>query len=1356
MNTSLLRMRKAIAAFTIGTLLASFLAVPAAFAAGVPEWAMEGANAYLKAETREMGNVAANKCEVAKMIVTALDLQVGENEMQAGAAFQDLQGGMSWCQGAAGAVAVNEIATGNNGLFGAEGSVSRAVVATMLKRAYSLDTFEPATLSAERQAEFAGMEWAQNDMAIAVAAGLIQGDDQGRLNPAGQASKWAVATMLYRAANMGAESTTPATPATPAETTPAAVTPEVAPTGGALTVSLSDNTPSLDNLGSDANQKIDGATIAVFELTAGSDDVRVNAIKLHEIGGNAVFGPIALFDADGMRISREKSFNNDKEANVSLLNGGLTIPARSSVELYVRATIDNGQGAATAALAIESPDDISSNASSVSVSNATTELARIVQVSVAEFTVKTGGATPDVSVGDRNVQVARFEMEAGTEDMMLYSITLEQTGSINSESEMSNFRFEIEGQEVATAAFSVDDYVSFILDTPYLVEEDDTVQARVYADILDGAGDNISFSVESDLDVQVMDQAVKQPAYVTAEALSTNTVNVEAGELTIVGFDAAFTEFSKNQNNLVLGYVDVTSKSGEQIELQNINLLITGSADIDTALDIETIEAVTSNGTYDLSVSADNSDADGNNGNDVDLVAANNIGGEGDGDCKDAADTICRFSASNIDLIIDGTQRIWFRADSLDSGFTPDVDITPSLESMVGGANQQAIEGLYFKEVENDTVITDITPSNVSFETVTSKDSTAEVRSKAQSASKTAVQGTDDVVVMAFEIEAGQASFLDIDDITIMGAYDAGNGDDDDAVDNADFGANRHLSSDHVDSARLYHTAVDSANLLDEQGGGEFAAGLLEFDLNDYRIEAGATTSFYVVFDLADNDDVNNDYISVAVGKATIRDMENETVALKDAGGLTMDATAFTSAKAELSRRTVLFASAGTLSTPIDNSDSKADRATFVLAGQEAIVASLEITAQNEDITIEDFVVTIANATADQATAALSDIILVDSDMNELARKSVSGTTVSFENANVVIPEGTGNYYLKVVSNEIGQDKAGEQSPTNMTLELDVTQARGQKLIADGDVAASGASNEFGIVPVRIADVSFVSSHDGVEVSSILDDGENNVLILKVDNDVHTTTQTNDGSGVDTKIDFLELQYSATNATINNHYIERIGNAASRIESEETDIVAITGTVAYQFANVDDNGGALDELQVEINGVVVVADALTDGDADGNVEAAAMKAALDTAKDDVNGPLYGAFTTNIAGDTVTITAARTLYVNETTNANVNAVAYTNTTENQDVFHMIDFGTDANLLEAGQSVYYLVTLNVAKGGAGDNDDSVQVGLTGLDSGSLLYRSDSSVNTNNTEITDLRLSKTRLSNVTLSESRNSLVK
>jgi hypothetical protein len=1090
-------------------------------------------------------------------------------------------------------------------------------------------------------------------------------------------------------------------------------------------------------------------------LTAGSDDVRVNALKLHEIGGNAVFGPIALFDADGRRISREKSFNNDKEANVSLLNGGLTIPARSSVELYVRATIDNGQGAATAALAIESPDDISSNASSVSVSNATTELARMVQVSVAEFTVKTGGATPDVSVGDRNVQVARFEMEAGTEDMMLYSITLEQTGSINSESEMSNFRFEIEGQEVATTAFAVDDYVSFILDTPYLVEEDDTVQARVYADILDGAGDNISFSVESDLDVQVVDQAVKQPAYVTAEALSTNTVNVEAGELTIVGFDAAFTEFSKNQNNLVLGYVDVTSKSGEQIELQNINLLITGSADIDTALDIETIEAVTSNGTYDLSVSADNEDGDGNANADADAIAANNIDADGNGDCKDAGDTICRFSASNIDLIIEGTQRIWFRADSLDTGFTPDVDITPSLESMVGGANQQAIEGLYFKEVENDTVITDITPSNVSFETVTSKDSTAEVRSKAQSASKTAVQGTDDVVVMAFEIEAGQASFLDIDDITIMGAYDAGNGDD--AVDNADFVAGRFLSSDHVDSARLYHTAVDSANLLDEQGGGEFAAGLLEFDLNDYRIEAGATTSFYVVFDLADNDDVNDDYISVAVGKATIRDMENTTVALKDAGGLTMDATAFTSAKAELSRRTVLFASAGTLSTPIDNSDSKADRATFVLAGQEAIVASLEITAQNEDITIEDFVVTIANATADQATAALSDIILVDSDMNELARKSVSGTTVSFENANVVIPEGTGNYYLKVVSNEIGQDKAGEQSPTNMTLELDVTQARGQKLIADGDVAASGASNQFGIVPVRIADVSFVSSHDGVEVSSILDDGENNVLILKVDNDVHTTTQTNDGSGVDTKIDFLELQYSATNATINNHYIERIGNAASRVESESTDIVAAgNGTVAYTFANVDDNGGAEDELQVEINGVVVVADALTDGDADGNVEATAMKTALDEAIADANGPLFGAFTTNIAGDTVTITAARTLYVSEATNANVNAVAYANTTENQFVFHMIDFGTDANLLESGQSVYYLVTLNVTKGGAGDNDDSVQVGLTGLDSGSLLYRSDSSVNTNNTEITDLRLSKTRLSNVTLSESRNSLVK
>jgi len=1313
MNTSLLRMRKAIAAFTIGTLLASFLAVPAAFAAGVPDWAMDGANAYLKAETREMGNLAANKCEVATMIVTALDLPVGENERQAGAAFQDLQGGMSWCQGAAGAVAVNQIATGNDGVFGAEGSVSRAVVATMLKRAYSLDTFEPATLSAERQAEFAGMEWAKEDMAISVAAGLIKGDDQGRLNPAGQASKWAVATMLYRAANMGADSSTPAE-ATPEEATPEEATPEVAPTGGALTVSLSDNSPSLDNLGSDGTaegDEIDGATIAVFELKAGADDVRVSSLTIHEIGGNEVFGPIALFDADGMRISREKNFNNDREANAALLNGGLVIPARSAVDVYVRASIAGTKGSSTAALAIESPDDVSSNASSVSVSGATTELARIAQVQVETFEVSAGSASPDVAVGDRNAEVARVEFTAGDADMLLYNITFEQTGTINAESEMANFRLEIEGQEVSTTPYSVDDYISFVLDTPYLVEEDDTVKSRIYADILDGAGDTIVFSVESDLDVYAIDQDVNQPAQVTATTLDTPDVTVEAGELSVVAHDAAFDEFGKNISNLVLGYVDIKSDKGEAIELKNINLLITATGDVDTVFDINSVEAVTANGTYDLAVSDDTDD---------------------DNDCADANDTDCTFSASNVDLSITGTQRVWFRVDTIDDDFAPDVDVTVSLESIDG--DDSDTDGLYFEEVNNSDAITDITPSAITFEDITSQTSSAVVRSQSQSSSKTVVQGTTGVNAFQFEIEAGDASYIEIDTLTFAGVTD---GDDNNTADNDDWEAGSDLDSTFVDKFSLYHTSIAPENLIESLGGSDIASGLLEVNLNDYRIEASETTTFILAVDVSDNDDIQNLEFALALDELSVRDSENDTLTTitNNTGddilavngvfdGVNNADVDFDDDDMEVSNRTIAVVGAGTLTVTMDSTDSLADKDMYVLAGNKAIIASLEVEASNENITIEDFTVSFDDVVGDQLaegeiTKAISRINILNEAMEVVATKTVSGTNaanaafdVTFENESVLITEGTQNLYVEIESNQIGEDLAGAETGVDTIITFDVDQARGNSVIADGAVDATTDSNEFGVVSVLLANAELDTQATTLNTNTI-------AALLRLENATTTSTQDDSSNILKTEIDKLTFDVSAFSDTdLRNFELNRAGKTAAKIQGYNLEL-ADAGTFDVDCTAAVAAG---DDCEVAINGQTFSAaggaaldDLITAGDANW------------TAAD--NG-----------GDVVTVTFT------DAENVWVAALASTTTTdadESQVSFDVTDLAGDAGVLNPGETAEFRVYADVEKDADADTDDYLILSMDDLSDANITFSDDDS----GTAITDLRLNVTDLTGLTI---------
>ena len=1146
----------------------------------------------------------------------------------------------------------------------------------------------------------------------------------------------------------------------------------------------------------------------------------------------SVFNPIALFDADGMRVSREKSFNNDREANVSLLNGGINIPAGSSVELHVRASVDKNKGSATAALAIESPDDVSSNASSVSVSNATTELARLSLVKVAEFTVANSGSTPDVSVGDRRAQVARFEMTSGDEDMHLHSITLEQFGDINAETEMSNFVLEIEGKEVASTPYAVDDYVSFLLDTPYEIEEDDTAQARVYADILDGAGDDIEFRIESDLDVLAIDQAVKQPANVDSSDLGTSPVKVQAGELTIVASDASFTEFGRDQQNLVLGYVDITPASGESIELKNITLGISGNnKQISNAIDVTTVEAVTENGTFDLAVLTD--------------IGGANVDGA---DCADGVDVTCTFQAKNIDLAIKAGSRVWFRADSADTagGFASDVTLSLSLSNLGTG---DETDGLYFKEVNDDTVIKDITPSSITFEDVTSEVASATIRSQAQSAAKTVVQGTDGVVLMKFEIEAGDASYLDVDTLQIAGAI-SDNGAN---VDDADFqAAARQLDSDYIDSVRIYHTSVDAANLIDEQGGNEFAAGLLEFDFNDYRIAAGETTSFVVVADINDNDSVAGHYLKIAVDKATIRDSENDTVALNNAtdninetdddDNDAANEDTFDENDMELSRREVKVAGTGTLTTSIDNTDSRTDRASYVLAGAAGIVGSLELTTQNEGLTLEDFSIVLNSESGElsnsQAQSLFSEVRLLDSDLSVLATSTVAGRLVEFSNENIEFAEGTRNLYIEVVTNEIGKDKAGAQSATNLTASFFAEKVRGQSLLADlgtvnvlsgdtfyltyADVAQDGGaeltitvngtavtaasnagadaganeatnmagalegegdlddviaatassnivtvtaktnltvtgianattanihpnaivagavkSNQFGVLPVHITDVNTVASHDGVSVSTTLQNGVNRVAILELSNGSHTTTQSSDGTRVDTAVSSILMDFDSYDdgngktTTVNSVQISRVGSNAAPVAG-----TSLTRVLAGQTLSFTVDAGDGNNTTITIDGEATTHGANADDDG-GAAEATALATAL-AARSYITAAEQDPDGDNVAE--VRLTAAQDILISSFGNGAFRAGGDVTKAGNVYQFDTSTFASEANKLESGETGYFLLEADVVKDPNNDNDDFVKLSFDTFTDNSIVYTSDSS--DNNTNITKLRLSKSRL--------------
>jgi hypothetical protein len=580
-------------------------------------------------------------------------------------------------------------------------------------------------------------------MAIAVAAGLIKGDDQGRLNPAGQASKWAVATMLYRAANMGAESTTPE--ATPEEAT---VTPEVAPTGGALTVSVSSSTPSSAKLPKGA----EGIAVASYDFTAGSDAVTVTGLVLTRGGlsNDGTLTGVTLVDSNGVRLSKTKTFSTDTDdARVNFMNGGLTIPARSTVEVTVVAGLGTTAGEEFN-LQVLGADDVTSNSSSVSGSfPLVSEDMEVAPVTAGELLIEKDTAPSAPDLGDKQAVVSRFELIANTadRDVIFHGITFEEIGTIDAD-EIQNFTLEIEGEVVATTATLVNDYLAFNLDTPMVLEESETYDAEILADIVSGPGKTISFKLDSDLDVRAEDADYGYGVAVNAAGgdgfngnANANLVSltVQAGELTVVATDASELEILDDQDNIVLGSFEIFPVHGQDIELKQFETQISltaGTANLDVNDILENVELRSNFGTFSL----DGIGADGGVNADSDSVTL----------VDDSVDVL---------LPSDGTFKADIVADIKDVA-NNDHFAAAKLEVRISsiGKSTQTGAGLYFEEQEEDTAITDVTPSSIVFSEIEGKKASLTSSALTLSSSLNSVHGTEGVVMHKVDVAAGNAS----------------------------------------------------------------------------------------------------------------------------------------------------------------------------------------------------------------------------------------------------------------------------------------------------------------------------------------------------------------------------------------------------------------------------------------------------------------------------------------------------------------------------------------------------------------------------------------------------------------------
>ena len=1138
-----LKLRKAVATLSITTLLASLLVVAPANAAVAPaepgfDWVPQEALALFDQARR----AELNTYNLANTVTKAEAVVLGYRALGITGEFpvSPLTGVPEWAMQAFNAFYAKGFVKGegNTTASGANNTLARVVLAQIACNALGVNpaTAEKKTLTDAEKAEFTstGTEWGMNCMAALAAS--ANGEIFKQMRPADSVNRAEAATIWFRVGTKLGVTPGGSTPTEP--TTPT--------TGGDLEVSVSDNNPDDARVPGSASN----VEVAVFDFEAGKSDVTVTGVKLVRggLGSDDVVTDIALFDADGFRLTSSKSFNSDDEAFMNFLGGGMKVPAGETMEVYVMAEV----GAVVDVegeeffVAIEDAESVTATADEVSgdfpVEGAEIEIGGS---DASEVVVTSGNSVANVNVGEQGVKVETFELEQdGDNDVILYGVNFKQSGSADEDTDLGSYELYIDGDKVAGPVEAKGEYVAFELEEGFVVEEGKNYDGEIRANVLGGASETIDFEIDETTDVRAEDEAFGFGAQVTVAGFNTaDEVDIEAGEITVVAVDPENDEFREGQENIVLGTLQVTSLAGETVEAKKLEVVIEdsegGAVDLDTVL--ENVEVVAGGSVYDL-------DSDG---------------GVGD---------VFTFGNDDIDTPLPATGSLDFvvRADIIDDVAGLDnVTLDISVANIGGGT--EGGSGFYFEETEDDEPVTDVTPSSLSFKSLEGTTSSATVTALNQSSSKSAVAGTKDVIAFGFEVDASSSSDILIDEIVISGTVV-----DDTDVDNG----TDVFDNTRVAKLSLYVDEVKPENLVDTVSGSQIASQEATFESfsgtkvtpdKEVVVEADTEREFFVTLDIVDDVNQADDTIVLSIDADDISadDESSEDVDNLPAAEVT-------------STRTITVTGAGALSVTVDNSDTTVNRSKLVLGGTEAFVASYEVVAEDEDVIINDLVIEQTQAGVNLEDG-VSKVLIYDQDKTtKLAEKTVTDNTVEFDNISLPVAEGSKNLYIKVLTHKIGKNLPGEETDLDgdYNLTMEITDADGASDNTVTVPAETGASLGFAVVPVQVTGVSFVSETPGggFKVPTKLTNGENIVGIVKVVNASHSNTAGDTGTKLRTAVDQLSFDFTYLYVdadtdlvtTITDPTLERFEGSDDEIDSDTASLDTTSGADTVTFDTLSD------------------------------------------------------------------------------------------------------------------------------------------------------------------------------------------
>lgn len=197
--------------------------------------------------------------------------------------------------------------------------------------------------------------------------------------------------------------------------------------------------------------------LATFELAAGAvssgENVRVTRLVINDkLGGQASFTNIAnltLYDQNNQPLATTASTATNGATTIFNLAIPLTVPKTGSITLTLKGDVLNGEGTHTFSIVYQT--DVQATGSDTGDTILPTlgagngQPLTIVSSGSLKLSLVTGaGAGPSVNqnviIGQTNVPVFAFKMEAQTEAIKLRSLRLTATGNIGSANDLTNIK----------------------------------------------------------------------------------------------------------------------------------------------------------------------------------------------------------------------------------------------------------------------------------------------------------------------------------------------------------------------------------------------------------------------------------------------------------------------------------------------------------------------------------------------------------------------------------------------------------------------------------------------------------------------------------------------------------------------------------------------------------------------------------------------------------------------------------------------------------------------------------------------------------------------------------------------------